>query len=67
MLYTRVVTKAALNTQRNFISTTVRKEPETSWFNPPFSQTVKTVKTLQNHSSGYWINFSKVSLIIQDL
>ena len=42
MLYTRVVTKAALNTQRNFISTTVRKEPETSWFNPPFSQTVKT-------------------------
>ena len=42
MLYTIVVPKVALNTQRKSISTTVRKEPKTSCFNPPFSQTVKT-------------------------
>ena len=29
MLYTRMGTKVALNTQRKPISTTVRKEPET--------------------------------------
>ena len=31
MLYTRVATKGALNAQRKSISTTVRKEPETSY------------------------------------
>ena len=55
MLYTRVVTKATLNTQRKSISTTVRKEPETSHglihhFLKPLNL------TLQNHSSDYWIN-----------
>ena len=43
MLYTRVVTKAASNTQRKSVSTVVTKEPEKIiWFNPSFTQTVKT-------------------------
>ena len=59
MLYTRVGTKAALNTQRRSISTTViwriRKEPETSYgLTHHFLKPLKL--TLQNHSSDYWIN-----------
>ena len=43
MLYARVVTKAALNTQRTSTSTIARKErPQKIWFNPPLTQTVKT-------------------------
>ena len=54
MLYTRVDTKAALNTQRKSISTTVRKEPETSYgLTHHFLKPLKP--TLQNHSSDYWI------------
>ena len=55
MLYTRVVTKAALNIQRKSISTTVRKEPKTSY--GLIHRFLKPLKlTLQNHSSDYWIN-----------
>ena len=55
MFYTRVVTKAALNTQRKSISTTVRKEPETSY--GLIHHFLKLLKpTLQNHFSDYWIN-----------
>ena len=55
MLYTRVVTKAALNTQRKSISTIVRKEQETSY--GLIQHFLKPLKlTLQNHSSDYWIN-----------
>ena len=55
MLYTRVVTKAALNTQRKSISTIVRKEPETSYgLIHHFLKLLKS--TLQNHFSDYWIN-----------
>ena len=54
-LHTTVGTKAALNTQRKSISTTVKQEPKTSYglvhnFLKPFKL------TLQNHSSDYWIN-----------
>ena len=43
MLYTRMGTKVALNTQRKPISTTVRKEPETFLISTfLISQTVKT-------------------------
>ena len=55
MLYTRVVTKAALNTQRKPISTAVRKEPETSY--GLIHHFLKPLKlSLKNHSSDYWIN-----------
>ena len=55
MLYTRVVTKAALNTQRKSISTTVRKYPEAPY--GLIHHFLKPLKlTLQNHSSDYWIN-----------
>ena len=55
MLYTRVGTKAALNTQRKSIGTTVRKEPGTSYgLTHHFLKPLKL--TLQNHSSDYWIN-----------
>ena len=54
-LYTRVVTKAALNTQRNSISTTVRRELETSY--DLIHHFLKPLKvTLQKHSSDYWIS-----------
>ena len=53
--YTRGVTKAALNTQRKPLSTTVRKEPETSY--GLIHHFLKPLKlTLQNQSSDYWIN-----------
>ena len=53
-LYTPVGTKAVLNAQRKSISTSVKKRTRNIiWFNPQFSQ---TVKTRQNHSSEYWIN-----------
>ena len=55
MLYTRLVTKAALNTQRKSISKIVRKEPETS--HGLIHHFLKPLKlTLQNHFSDYWIN-----------
>ena len=55
MLYTRVVTKAALNTQRKSISTLVRKKPEISY--SLIRHFFKPLKlTLQNHFSDYWIN-----------
>ena len=55
MLYTSVVTKTALNIQRKSISTTVRKESETSY--GLIHHFLKPLKlTLQNHSSDYWIN-----------
>ena len=60
MLYTRVVTKAALNTQRKSISTTVRKETKTSYgLIHHFLKPLK--RTLQNHSSDYWINIFQKS------
>ena len=55
MLFTRVSTKAALNNQRNYVSTTVRKEPETSY--ALIHHFLKPLKlSLQKHSSDYWIN-----------
>ena len=55
ILYTRGVTKAPLNIQRKSLSTTVRKEPETSY--GLIHHFLKPLKlTLQNHSSDYWIN-----------
>ena len=55
MLYTRVATKAALNTQRKSISTIVRKERKTSYgLIKHFLKPLKLM--LQNHSSDYWIN-----------
>ena len=55
MFYTRVVTKAALNTQGKPVRTKVRKEPETSYgLINHFLTPLKL--TLQNHSSDYWIN-----------
>ena len=55
MLYTRVVTKAVLNTLRKSISATVRKEPETSY--GLIHHFLKPLKlTLQNHFSDYRIN-----------
>ena len=58
MLYTRVGTKAVLNTQRKSISTAIRKEPETSYgLMHHFFKPLKL--TLQNHSSDYWINISQ--------
>ena len=55
MLYTRVVTKAALNTHRKSICTIVRKEPETSY--GLIHHFLKPLKlTLQNHFSDCWIN-----------
>ena len=49
MLYKRVGTKAALNTQRKSISTTIRKEPETSYgLTHHFLKPLKL--TLKNHS-----------------
>ena len=42
-LYTPVGTKAVLNAQRKSISTSVKKRTRNIiWFNPQFSQTVKT-------------------------
>ena len=58
MLYTRVVTKAASNTQRKSISTVVTKEPEKSYgLIHHLSKSLKL--TLQNCSSDYWINISQ--------
>ena len=58
MLYTRVVTKAASNTQRKSISTVVTKEPEKSY--GLIHHLPKPLKlTLQNCSSDYWINISQ--------
>ena len=55
MLYTRVVTKAASNTQRKSISTVVAKESEKSY--GLIHHLLKPLKlTLQNYSSDYWIN-----------
>ena len=55
MLYTRVVTKAASNTQRKSISTVVTKEPEKSYgLIHHLSKSLKL--TLQSCSSDYWIN-----------
>ena len=55
MLYTRVVTKAALNTHRKSICAIVRKEPETSY--GLIHHFLKPLKlTLQNHFSDCWIN-----------
>ena len=54
MLSTRVGTKAALNSLRKSINTTVRREPETSYgLTHHFLKMLKL--TLQNHSSDYWI------------
>ena len=51
-LYTRVVTQAALNTQRKFISTTVKKEPRTP--HGLIRHFLKPLKlTLQKHSLDY--------------
>ena len=48
MFYTRMVRKADLNTQRKYISTTVRKEPKI------IHHFLKPLKlTLQNHFSDY--------------
>ena len=59
MLYTRVVTKTASNTQRKSISTVVTKEPKKSYgliYHLP-----KSLKlTLQNCSSDYCINISQI-------
>ena len=58
MLYTRVVTKAASNTQRKSISTVVAKESEKSY--GLIHHLPKPLKlTLQNCSSDYWINISQ--------
>ena len=58
MLYTRVVTKAASNTQRKSISTVVTKESEKSY--GLIHHLPKPLKlTLQNCSSDYWINISQ--------
>ena len=55
MLYARLVTKAALNTQRKSISKIVRKEPETS--HGLIHHFLKPLKlTLQNYFSDCWIN-----------
>ena len=55
MLYARVVTKAASNTQRKSISTVVTKELEKSY--GLIHHLLKPLKlTLQNYSSDYWIN-----------
>ena len=55
MLYTRVGTKAALNTLRKPINTTVRKEPETSY--DLIHHFLRLLKLkLVKHSSDYWIN-----------
>ena len=52
MLYTRVVTEAALNSQTKSISTTLTKEPETSY--GLIYQFLKPLKlTSENHSSDY--------------
>ena len=52
MLYTKVVTKAALNTQGKSISKIVRKEPKTSY--GLIHHFLKPLKvTLQNHFSDY--------------
>ena len=59
MLYTRVVTKVALNTQRKSISTTVRKEPKTYGLIHHFLKRLKLI--LQNHSSDYWTNIFQKS------
>ena len=42
MLYTRVVTKAALNTQEIHQYNSKKRTGNIIWFNSPFSQTVKT-------------------------
>ena len=58
MLYTRVVAKAASNTQRKSISTVVKKEPKNSY--GLIHHLPKPLKlTLQNCSSDYWINISQ--------
>ena len=58
MLDTRVVTKAASNTQRKSISTVVTKEPEKLY--GLIHHLFKPLKlTLQNCSSDYWINISQ--------
>ena len=55
MLDTRVITTANLYTQKKSISTTLRKEPKTSY--GLIHHFLKLLKlTLQNHSSDYWIN-----------
>ena len=52
MLYTKVVTKVALNTQGKSISKIVRKEPKTSY--GLIHHFLKPLKvTLQNHFSDY--------------
>ena len=52
MLYARVVTKAALNTQRTSTSTIVRKERPQKY--GLIHHLLKPLKlTLQNHSSDY--------------
>ena len=55
MLYGRVVTKAASNTQRKSISTIVRKNPQKSY--GLIHHLLRALKLmLHNYSSDYWIN-----------
>ena len=53
MIYTRLVTKAVINTQKNSISTTVRKEPKASY--GLIHHFLKPLKlTFRNRSSDNW-------------
>ena len=55
MLYAKLVTKAASNTQRKSISTVVTKEPQKSY--GLIHHLLKPLRlTLQSYSSDYWIN-----------